>query len=148
MLHEQGGGKAPAKANSLSTYSKKQNFKEKVSIKRSTWSQAPEKLLDAKSLSETMLRATVVNALDAAKKLGAKSIAFPAISTGMFNYPVDECGRVMIETCVQWAMVQRGPQACSLENIRLMNIDDAAHFTFQTEFKRLVKHYAEQKMLL
>ena len=82
-----------------------------------------------------------MNALDAAKKLGAKSIAFPAISTGTFNYPVEDCGRIMIDTCVQWAMVQRNLIGCSLENIRLMNINNNDHFTFQAEYKKLIKVY-------
>ena len=81
----------------------------------------------------------MINALDAAKELGAKSIAFPAISTGTFNYPVDLCAQIMIETCVQWALVQKKYINCYLENIKLMNIDDRNHQVFQTEFKKVVK---------
>ena len=112
-------------------------FRDKFETKRQTWSH--NLVEEKKSQSEQILRATVINALDAAKELGAKSIAFPAISTGTFNYPVDLCAQIMIETCVQWALVQKKYINCYLENIKLMNIDDRNHQVFQTEFKKVVK---------
>ena len=75
----------------------------KGEIKRQTWTHTL--IEQKKSHQEEIMRATIINALDAAKELGAKSIAFPAISTGTFNYPLDLCGQTMIETCVQWALV-------------------------------------------
>lgn len=41
------------------------------------------------------LREAVVNALRKAEELGLRSIAFPAISTGIFGCPYDEAARMM-----------------------------------------------------
>jgi O-acetyl-ADP-ribose deacetylase (regulator of RNase III) len=45
-----------------------------------------------------LLAACYRNALGEAAKLGARSIAFPAISTGIFGYPPDEAARIAIAT--------------------------------------------------
>jgi O-acetyl-ADP-ribose deacetylase len=37
--------------------------------------------------------------LEVADGLGARSIAFPAISTGIFGYPLDDATRVAVGTC-------------------------------------------------
>jgi O-acetyl-ADP-ribose deacetylase (regulator of RNase III) len=36
--------------------------------------------------------------LEVADEIGAKSVAFPAISTGAFGYPPDEAARVAVDT--------------------------------------------------
>ncbi len=40
--------------------------------------------------------------LDLAKQAGLKSIAFPAISTGIFGYPVERATRVAVDTVNAW----------------------------------------------
>jgi hypothetical protein len=40
--------------------------------------------------------------LDLAKQAGLASIAFPAISTGIFGYPVDQATGVAVETVRAW----------------------------------------------
>jgi O-acetyl-ADP-ribose deacetylase len=40
--------------------------------------------------------------LDLAKAAGLTSIAFPAISTGIFGYPVDRATRVAVDTVSAW----------------------------------------------
>ncbi len=42
------------------------------------------------------------NCLDIAKKHHLHSIAFPAISTGVYKYPVDEAARIALLTCSEW----------------------------------------------
>jgi len=42
------------------------------------------------------LKSATVESLARASELGLFSIAFPAISTGIFGYPLDRCARVMI----------------------------------------------------
>ena len=44
------------------------------------------------------LAAATKNALKLAEQYHLKSIAFPAISTGIFGYPVERCAEIMIRT--------------------------------------------------
>jgi len=41
------------------------------------------------------------SALALADRHGLKTIAFPAISTGVFGYPIERCATVMIETTIE-----------------------------------------------
>lgn len=43
------------------------------------------------------LRSATVNSLERATEKGLKSIAFPAISTGIFGFPKERCARIMLE---------------------------------------------------
>ena len=52
------------------------------------------------------------NSLDLAEENGVESIAFPAISTGIFGYPVEEAARVALGTIRH--------EADSLEHVRLV----------------------------
>lgn len=38
------------------------------------------------------------NSLACAREIGARMIAFPAISTGIYGYPIDQAARVAVET--------------------------------------------------
>lgn len=48
-----------------------------------------------------LLAACYRNALDRAEEAGASSIAFPALSTGAFGYPVEEAARIALQTVIQ-----------------------------------------------
>ncbi|MDH5756223.1 MAG: macro domain-containing protein [Nitrospinota bacterium] len=45
---------------------------------------------------DAKLKSATVESMKRAAELGLMSIAFPAISTGIFGYPMDRCARVMI----------------------------------------------------
>jgi O-acetyl-ADP-ribose deacetylase (regulator of RNase III) len=45
------------------------------------------------------LASTYRRSLEVADGLGARSIAFPAISTGVFGYPLDQATRIAVTTC-------------------------------------------------
>ena len=47
---------------------------------------------------DELLAACHVNALAVAAELGSRTVAFPAISTGVFNFPVDRAARIAIAT--------------------------------------------------
>lgn len=56
------------------------------------------------------------NSVDAAREVGASSIAFPAISTGVYGYPKDDAARIAVE-----ALSEVGGQL----EIRLIAFDTA-----------------------
>ena len=45
-----------------------------------------------------LLAACYRRALEEAAKLGAASIAFPSISTGVYNYPLEQAARIAVDT--------------------------------------------------
>jgi O-acetyl-ADP-ribose deacetylase (regulator of RNase III) len=51
---------------------------------------------------ERKLRDATLNSLALADEKGLKSIAFPAISTGIFGFPMDRCARIMLETTKEY----------------------------------------------
>jgi O-acetyl-ADP-ribose deacetylase (regulator of RNase III) len=55
--------------------------------------------------------------LEVADELGARSVAFPAISTGIYGYPAEEAARIAVET------VRSTPT--QVELVRLVAFDEA-----------------------
>ena len=53
--------------------------------------------------SETIIRNATINSISIADQSGCKSIAFPALATGVGGFPVDECARVMISAAQDYA---------------------------------------------
>jgi len=51
---------------------------------------------------ETKLRNATMNSLLVASEYRLKSIAFPAISTGVFGFPVDKCAEIMLTVTVEY----------------------------------------------
>ncbi|MFD0357825.1 O-acetyl-ADP-ribose deacetylase [Streptomyces sp. NPDC127110] len=62
--------------------------------------------------------------LRVADGLGARTVAFPAISTGIYGWPMDDGARIAIET-VRAART-------SVEEVRFVLFDTAAYAVFQT----------------
>lgn len=75
--------------------------------------------------NEGLLRSAVAAALDAAVDIGAKSIAFPAISAGIYGYPMSEATAVLADEIVRWTTKLPG----TLQEVRLVGFDEtvAAH---------------------
>jgi O-acetyl-ADP-ribose deacetylase (regulator of RNase III) len=48
------------------------------------------------------------NALKMADENGLKSIAFPAISTGIFGFPIQRCAEIMLATTVDYLKGRTG----------------------------------------
>ena len=57
--------------------------------------------------------------LEVADELGARSVAFPAISTGIYGYPSEEAAKIAVET------IRSTPTAVEL--VRLVAFDEATH---------------------
>ena len=64
------------------------------------------------------------SSLARADELGAKSLAFPAISTGIFGYPIDEAAVVAVD------ILQTTPT--DVEDVRLMCFSDETWHAYQS----------------
>ena len=51
---------------------------------------------------ETKLKNATLNSLKVADQNNLKSITFPAISTGIFGFPLDACARIMLTTTQEY----------------------------------------------
>ncbi len=58
--------------------------------------------------NEHMLRMAVRAALDTAQHLGASTVAMPAISAGIYGYPVEEATAVIADTVRSWLIDNPG----------------------------------------
>jgi O-acetyl-ADP-ribose deacetylase (regulator of RNase III) len=65
--------------------------------------------------SDALLASCYRNALRLAEKHGLASVAFPAISTGVFGYPVKEAAQVALKT-----VVAEAPRLSSVKRIRFV----------------------------
>lgn len=72
--------------------------------------------------SDELLRAGYENALDRAEENGVRSVAFPAISTGAFGFPMDAAARIAVESVTDLA-----PTLESVEHIRFVLFDEDAY---------------------
>lgn len=59
---------------------------------------------------EEKLRNATLNSLKIASENNLESIAFPAISTGIFGYPMQECSEIMIKTAMDFLEKHDSPQ--------------------------------------
>jgi O-acetyl-ADP-ribose deacetylase (regulator of RNase III) len=71
----------------------------------------------------SLLRACHVNVLAVADELGARTIAFPAISTGAYGWPVDSAARIALDA------VNATPTRAEL--VRFVLFDDRALRAFE-----------------
>ena len=76
-----------------------------------------------------LLAACYRNALRIAGEKGMRSIAFPAISTGVFGYPLEAAARVSLA-----AVLAEAPRHRSLERVRCVLFDATAYGIFSREF--------------
>jgi putative ATPase len=74
---------------------------------------------------EGLLRAAVRAALDAAAGTGCRTVALPAISAGIFGYPLDRAARVIAAEAAA-----RAAETDDLDEILLVGYDDAAVAAF------------------
>lgn len=73
-----------------------------------------------------LLRQAVRAALDAARDAGSASVALPAISAGIFGYPLEEASAVIVAAGREWLGDRPGP----VNEIRLVGYDKRAAQAF------------------
>ncbi len=72
------------------------------------------------------LKDATSNSLKVADENSLKSLAFPAISTGIFGYPLDRCAAVMLMTTKEYLMGETG-----IEKVVFCLFDSLALDTFE-----------------
>lgn len=80
---------------------------------------------------ERLLKFAVTNSLKEAMKY--RSIAIPAISSGVFGFPRDLCAKVILDAVLDFC--DENPM-CKLSEIRLINIDSPTVQVFEEEMKK------------
>ncbi|GBC69688.1 O-acetyl-ADP-ribose deacetylase [archaeon HR01] len=74
----------------------------------------------------------VLNTLKLATQYNVKSLAFPAISTGVFGFPKKRCAEIMIGTTIDYLLRER----TSLEKILFVLYDDETYRVFEEVLNR------------
>lgn len=69
-----------------------------------------------------LLKNSYLNSLKLASEIGIKSIAFPALSTGAFGYPVKEAAQIALQTIVDYLKTVRLKQT-KIKLIRMVLYD-------------------------
>lgn len=80
------------------------------------------------------LESATRSSLDVAEANGLKSVAFPAISTGIFGYPIDRCARIMLSVALE-----RLRGETSLERIVFCLFGRQAYETFERTLRSLME---------
>lgn len=85
-------------------------------------------------VTEQSLRVTTKNSLMRADEKGVKTMAFPAIGTGVGGYSVDRCAKVMIDVVVKHLKNEK----TSIEEVYFVLFDKPTHRVFD-DYLRKVK---------
>ena len=83
---------------------------------------------------EKKLAGATRSSLEVAESRELRSIAFPAISSGIFGYPLDACAKVMLETTIDY--LSSGEH--TLEEVVFCLYDDRALAEFERALKRFI----------
>jgi putative ATPase len=82
---------------------------------------------------EAKLARAVRSALQRAEELGLRSISFPAISAGIFGFPVAACARILLRTISDYL---REHPAGPVREVRVCLIDPTTAEAFRVEAER------------
>jgi O-acetyl-ADP-ribose deacetylase (regulator of RNase III) len=77
------------------------------------------------------LKNATLNSLKVADKHNLKSIAFPAISAGIFGFPIDRCAEIMLETAIEYLKAGTG-----LERVVFCLFGKESYDVFERQLKR------------
>jgi O-acetyl-ADP-ribose deacetylase (regulator of RNase III) len=83
--------------------------------------------------SDRLLASATTAALEIARQSSLLSIAFPAISSGIFGFPVARCASVMTEALLTWAAARLADRP---RYLRFTIIDDETVAIFETELRQ------------
>ena len=78
------------------------------------------------------LRGSTIHSLRLAAERGLKTIAFPAVGTGVAGFPLKECAEIMLRASVQHLQGET-----SLETIHFVLFDEVAQGIFERAWKQI-----------
>jgi len=81
---------------------------------------------------DNKLRNATLNSLKLADKKHIKSVSFPAISTGIFGYPVSKCANIMLSSTISYLKKDTG-----LKRVVFCLYGSESYKVFEDELKRL-----------
>ena len=70
--------------------------------------------------------------LEVASENGATSVAFPAISTGVYGYPTDEAATIAIKTVMEYAEAHD-----DIKLVRFVQFGEAAYGAYKKVFEKV-----------
>ena len=77
------------------------------------------------------LKSATLNSLKLADENNVKSISFPAISTGIFGYPMERCAKIMLRTTIDYLKGETG-----LEKVIFCLFERDSYEVFENQLKR------------
>ena len=96
-----------------------------------------------KNKSKRYLSVAVEKCLITANNRGLRSIAIPAISSGIFGVPVTICAEVLFDAVINF--LKKSSSGGPLEDIRFVNIDEMTTSVFVEELKKRFSKAVERK---
>jgi len=79
------------------------------------------------------LRTSTAHSLRLAAERNLKTIAFPAVGTGVSGFPMEECAQIMLSEAAQHLLGET-----SLETVYFVLFDSAARDVFQSTWRKLL----------
>lgn len=94
---------------------------------------------DGKSSEAEKLESAVKSSLDIAEKKKLKSIAIPAISSGIFGYPVEESSKIICKTVVDFFNSKKKTKTeTTIEKVVLCLFDDETFKHFEENLNKIL----------
>ena len=81
----------------------------------------------------TLLKSAYLESLKLASAKNLKSIAFPAISTGVYGYPLHEAARIALQTIIEYLKEHQ-----DIHLVRFVLYDHTTYDIFIQELKKLI----------
>jgi len=98
---------------------------------------------EGKNISICELYDCITKTIDRANdELGCTSIAFPAISAGLFGFPLDLCAHTILEAFENYLSDKYNSAMLGLKDIRIVIIDEPSFLGVRREF---LKRYPASK---
>ena len=95
------------------------------------WNRKSDLNRDKKTKEERYLSLAIYNSLEESDSYA--SIAFPAISTGIFGFPAELCAQVMMDTILEFSEKNQG---CAIKDIHIIDRDDLTVSVFAGEMRK------------